>query len=784
MTSIAVIGGGAAGMGAAHGLVKAGLEVALFESEPTLGGHCFGVSVPLPDGGSVRIDAGVSDFNKATFVTVGSLLEELGIEYHPVCQDASFMTPDRETVWHSRAGQPHFRNEPQDRERLLAEIKRFNASCIEVLSDITYTEWTAGKYLDARGYSEEFRTLYFNPRAQGCFPMPDRRPEEYMIRSLVAFWRMHGIVGPGPAARMVVKGGMHAYCAKFEEWMRSKGATLHLATRVVGIARRKNRVRIRAVDASRANLTFEFDHVVIASNANHVIPLLEDPTQEEQRIYAGFGWQRSRLVVHQDEALMPRDRATWGAYNYLVAEGDDPEIRPTISFYPNMLASLERSVPDIFVTMNPYREPDPGKIVTNQFFIHPAVGGITDMACERLDAIQGRRGTWFCGSYLREPFVHEQAMRCGVDLGERIVESLRSGTAATAPYEHSSGEFDDFLREIPLFAGLDTMALAEVQLVAHPFSAWAGQSLFRQGDEANGMYLLKDGEVRITRRLPGDDLMELARLGRGAVIGEMGLLDRGRRSASAIASEKSTGYFVSCDRFELLRANYSCAAFGVINRFINEVALRTRHLVQEMVDLVEAMPELAPGVRVPDAASAADEEPDARGTSALPSQAVLDRLPFFRRLAPEELKQFARPLKTRMIPHGRWIARRGDPASECVVILRGAVALSLEQHGRYIQYAVLGPGSIAGELALLDGREQPFDIRTREETSVLVIGRERFEELRRGGGPLAFKFFEAVAQGAVALLRKANGHIAWIRPERQFSAERTMEGADDPAEKA
>ena len=776
-TTVAVVGGGAAGMGAAHALVKAGLTVTLFDGNPRLGGHCFGVAVPLGNAETVHIDAGVSDFNLATFVTVEALLQELGVAYYPVCQDASFMTPDREPVWFSRSGQPTFVQQPQDRERLVAEIKRFNSSCVEVLADITYTEWTTRKYLDARGYSDEFRTLYFNPRAQGCFPMPDRRPDDYLIRSLVAFWRMHGIVGPGPAKRMVVKGGMHAYCAAFEQWMTARGAQLRLSTPVVGIARRKNRIRIRAIDATRTNLSFEFDHVVLATNANHVTPLLEDATQEERQIYAGFGWQRARLVVHQDERLMPRDRSTWGAYNYLIADADTPEIRPTITFFPNLLASLGQEVPDTFVTMNPYCEPDPEKVISSQFFIHPAVDGITDMACERLDAIQGRRATWFCGSYLREPFVHEQAMRSGFDIGNRLAESVRMEATGAQAQTVSAGQFSDFLREIPLFTGLDTLALAEVQLVAEPFMAKTGQSLFLQGDDANGMYLLKNGEVRITRRLPGDEMTELALLGRGAVIGEMGLLDRGRRSASATATQACTGYFISFERFELLRSNCGRAAFIVMNRFVNEVVRRTRPLLEEMITMIEATPELAIGTRGGSVAGTGDE-----GPAQMPPPEVLARLPFFRDLDPELLKQFVAPLKLRAYARHASVFCQGDAPGDCLIVVRGALTLTVETAGHYVQFSVLGPGRVAGELALLDGQAQPLDCRAREDTLVLVLERDRFEQLRQGGGVVAFKFFEAVASGAVALLRKANGHVAWLRPEKQHEAHRLTEGFDAPQE--
>ena len=81
-----------------------GFGVSLFEADDHLGGHCFGVPVPTP-AGEVLVDAGVSDFNPHNFTNVKALFEDLDLPYHPVGQDASFMTPDREAVWYIRDGE-------------------------------------------------------------------------------------------------------------------------------------------------------------------------------------------------------------------------------------------------------------------------------------------------------------------------------------------------------------------------------------------------------------------------------------------------------------------------------------------------------------------------------------------------------------------------------------------------------------------------------------------------------------------------------------------------------
>jgi CRP/FNR family cyclic AMP-dependent transcriptional regulator len=58
-----------------------------------------------------------------------------------------------------------------------------------------------------------------------------------------------------------------------------------------------------------------------------------------------------------------------------------------------------------------------------------------------------------------------------------------------------------------------------------------GQSLFIENDEADAMYIVKSGMLRVGR---GDTIYEILRP--GSIVGEMAIIDEHRRSASVIAS--------------------------------------------------------------------------------------------------------------------------------------------------------------------------------------------------------------------------------------------------------
>lgn len=440
--TVAVVGGGIAGIGAAYSLTKAGYKVSIFELGNRLGGNCFGIDVEDDAGKVHRVDAGVTDFNMDNFPSVKMLVEEMGMPYRPIEQDASFMHPSGATSWHTQDGQPVFRDTPQDEARLKAEMAKFSQECVEILSDDRFKDVTLGQYLDEKGYGEEFRNLYLYPRAAGSFPMPDTPAGDYWARGMVAFWNIHGIVGgKGKANRQVVVGGMYKYCEAFEGWLAARGGTVNTRSRVVGVARRHKAkaagepvvdfVRVRYKTRDDAHKTGRFDHVVFACGSNRVTPLLEDKKDGEEGIFPKFPYQRAVVYIHRDPALMPDDRAAWQPYNYVLAEDGEPEIFPTITFYVNKLGGLE-GVPDVFLTMNPFRDPDEDKVYAERFWVHPIMDGTTGPLAAQVDGLQGGRNTWYCGSYLREPFVHEPALASGLDVAKRIIAADQAANLAPA----------------------------------------------------------------------------------------------------------------------------------------------------------------------------------------------------------------------------------------------------------------------------------------------------------------------------------------------------------------
>lgn len=108
------------------------------------------------------------------------------------------------------------------------------------------------------------------------------------------------------------------------------------------------------------------------------------------------------------------------------------------------------------------------------------------------------------------------------------------------------------LRGVAIFQNLDNEELERVAEVCKTQEFVSGEYIFREGEAGNRLYLLFEGDVRISRVVPGSGEEALAVLKPGALFGEMSVFDRSERSTDAISNGGSKCITISRSDFELL----------------------------------------------------------------------------------------------------------------------------------------------------------------------------------------------------------------------------------------
>jgi CRP/FNR family transcriptional regulator len=90
----------------------------------------------------------------------------------------------------------------------------------------------------------------------------------------------------------------------------------------------------------------------------------------------------------------------------------------------------------------------------------------------------------------------------------------------------------ELLGRVPLFAELSEKELEQVVSVAIPRSFPKGVRVFHEGDDSDACYIVRSGDLRVTREHSDGRAIALATLSSGDFFGELAMLDGGARSAS------------------------------------------------------------------------------------------------------------------------------------------------------------------------------------------------------------------------------------------------------------
>lgn len=99
---------------------------------------------------------------------------------------------------------------------------------------------------------------------------------------------------------------------------------------------------------------------------------------------------------------------------------------------------------------------------------------------------------------------------------------------------------------------------------------YAGQFVFREGDEGNLAYLVQEGRIEIVKRTAVGDRL-LGEVTRGGIFGEMALIDNQPRMASARAAEQTTLIVVTREQFERKLRDADPFIRGLLNIFVRNI---------------------------------------------------------------------------------------------------------------------------------------------------------------------------------------------------------------------
>lgn len=424
MPSLAIIGSGIAGLGAAHFLRHA-FDVTIFEADSHIGGHANTVSVREGDR-TWPVDTGFMVFNRITYPHLVRLFTVLGVPLKAT--DMSFSVQYGPTgleycgsslnqLFGQRQNLLRFAH-----YRLLFQVNRFNSEAVALLQDPSTETLTLGQFVQRRRYGQDFLNHYLLPMSSAVWSTVPEKMLQFPATTLLRFFHNHGFLGLRTQHPWwTVEGGSAAYVkiltAPFAE-------RIHTRTPIQRVHRTPS-----GVEVSTSTATQRFDKVILACHPPTSLALLgNDATRQERAALSAFPYQANDATLHRDTAVMPKRRSLWASWNQRVDAVNGPSAAPprgqpveTRSSTHYWMTRLQGVSPhqDYLVSINGGHLIDPRTIIQQIAYEHPLFDLNARKAQGELPALnrtaQGRTETYFAGAWQRYGF-HEDGLGSAVTL--------------------------------------------------------------------------------------------------------------------------------------------------------------------------------------------------------------------------------------------------------------------------------------------------------------------------------------------------------------------------------
>ena len=404
---LAVIGSGISGLSAAYHFSK-NHKVDLFEQDNHFGGHSLTYDIKEEDK-VVPVDLGFIVFNEQTYPNLISFFRELDVPFEKSNMSFSVSVKDTNVEYGGSGLNAIFANKKNLFNfkflKMINEIISFYKKA-PLLLNHDLSEDTLGNYLEKSKLSKYFIEYHIIPMVAAIWSMPFEKAKDMPLKLFLNFFINHGLFKLKNRPQWyTVTNRSRVYVNKV---LKKISGEVFKNYKVSKILRSENNVRI-----SIGNEYLDYDHVILASHADQSLKILEEPTSEEDKLLKRFSYVSNKAYLHIDENLMPLRKSAWSSWNSITKDN-----RTCITYWLNKLQNLKTSK-NYFLTLNPVEQINNNKILKKIDFTHPYFNKENVKLQKDLHKLQGKKRTWFCGSYFGYGF-HEDGLKSSIELFKKF----------------------------------------------------------------------------------------------------------------------------------------------------------------------------------------------------------------------------------------------------------------------------------------------------------------------------------------------------------------------------
>lgn len=421
--SVAIVGGGIAGLTAALGLQGA-CRTVVFEARDRVGGHILPYPVTDPQGRPHAVDTAFVVFVPETYPRFTALLGHLGVAHAPA--PTQFSITDELRGLSFGAGKllelcgkvlpAACRRELLAFFQVLGRVRREGLGFLE---NVPLSQW-----LRQQGYQPETIELGVLPWVASFWGL---QPETVLtVSARVALREIARNAGPLQMHRVVpsTQGYLDALVAALHD-------TELRPARALAV-RLHDRPNVDTEAGSEA-----FDRVVVATDAIDARALLAEAGPRLHEVLGRFDYEPTVAVLHRDPGDLPEDRAKWCTFHHR-RRRDADRVRSVTTWVLDLLHEWHddpsRIVsPTLLATGDPglvdEARIDPARVLAVFRHRHLVSTPQVVASLAELPALDEGQPFTLAGSYLGLGGLHEDALASGVRAADKVRCELGLGPA-------------------------------------------------------------------------------------------------------------------------------------------------------------------------------------------------------------------------------------------------------------------------------------------------------------------------------------------------------------------
>ena len=399
---IAIVGGGAAGMTAAHLLDKVH-DVTLFEKEPVLGGNIRTLNKNIPCASldhRIILDNGVVEFQRDYFTNFHKLMHDLQVQLEETPISSELFLADGH--YYRSAGAIRYGCKSK-REQIIASLKQtpvmFSYLCF--LIRITLASQDSFRHRPVSDYlGNSISARWLKMLLMYAYSMPYQTIDDFPAEIAMPLLAHSGMFTKWDR----INGGVYTYIEKILSQFRG---SIHCNVRITGITRVPTGVQIKLASGDHHH----FDKIIFATTPDQVLTLLKDPSENEIKRFQAWKANVIDTVIHTDTSIYKHFGVSYFC-EFDLFQNKENEGCGYNAYLDRLCGIASQSDTHFSLAYNLEQQIDPEKVIDVQHHTTPTYTVDAIQYRQEILETNGENNTYHAGAYLFDG-LHEGAVTSG-----------------------------------------------------------------------------------------------------------------------------------------------------------------------------------------------------------------------------------------------------------------------------------------------------------------------------------------------------------------------------------